>query len=61
LTKIFTKCNWVEVASAKCAKEEAERLIKNQQPLISMIFTYADPRYASRLDDKQGGDSIVTM
>ena len=26
-----------------------------------MIFTYADPRYAGRLDDKQGGDTIVTM
>jgi len=26
-----------------------------------MIFTDADPRYAGRLDDKQGGDTIVTM
>jgi len=26
-----------------------------------MIFTHADPRYAGRLDDKQGGDTIVTM
>jgi len=32
-----------------------------QQPLISMIFTNVDPRYAGRLDDKQGGDTIVTM
>jgi len=32
-----------------------------QQPLISMIFTNADPRYAGRLDDKQGGNTIVTM
>jgi len=32
-----------------------------QQPLIGMIFTDADPRYAGRLDDKQGGDNIVTM
>jgi len=32
-----------------------------QQPLISMIFTNADLRYAGRLDDKQGGDTIVTM
>ena len=31
-----------------------------QQPLIGMIFTNADPRYAGRLDDKQGGDTIVT-
>ena len=26
-----------------------------------MIFTNADPRYAGRLDDKQGGDTIVRM
>jgi len=32
-----------------------------QQPLISMICTNADPRYAGRSDDKQGGDTIVTM
>jgi len=26
-----------------------------------MIFTNADPKYAGRLDDKQGSDTIVTM
>jgi len=26
-----------------------------------MIFTNADPRYAGRFDDKQGGDTIMTM
>jgi len=26
-----------------------------------MIFTSVDPRYAGRLDDKQGSDTIVTM
>ena len=26
-----------------------------------MIFTNVDPRYAGRLDDKQGGDTIMTM
>jgi len=26
-----------------------------------MIFTNADPRYAGRLNDKQGGDTIVTI
>jgi len=26
-----------------------------------MIFTNADPRYAGRLDDRQGGDTIVTI
>jgi len=30
---------------------------KPQQPLISMIFTNADPRYAGRFDD----DTIVTV
>jgi len=28
---------------------------------MGMIFTNADPRYAGRFDDKQGGDAIVTM
>ena len=32
-----------------------------EQPLIGMIFTNADPRYAGRFDDKQGGDTSVTM
>ena len=35
--------------------------LTQQQPLIGMIFTNADPRYVGRLDDKQGGDTIVTM
>ena len=34
---------------------------KPKQLLIGMIFTNADPRYAGRLDDKQGGHTIVTM
>ena len=34
---------------------------KPTQPLIGMILTNADPRYASRLDDKHGGDTIVAM
>ena len=34
---------------------------KPQQPLIGMIFTNTDPRYAGRLDDTQGGVTIVTM
>jgi len=34
---------------------------KPQQPLISTTFTNADPRYAGRLDDKQCGDTIVTV
>jgi len=31
--------------------------LKPQQPFISMIFNNADPRYAGRLDNKQGGDT----
>ena len=27
----------------------------------TVIFTNVDPRYAGRLEDKQGGDTIVTM
>jgi len=34
---------------------------KPHPPLIGMIFTNADPRYASRFNDKQGSDKIVTM
>ena len=34
--------------------------LKPQQPLISMIFTKTDRRYAGILDDKQGGDTTVT-
>jgi len=32
-----------------------------QRPLIDMIFTNADPRYAGRLHNKQGVNTIVMM
>jgi len=32
-----------------------------QQSLNGIIFTDADLRYADKLDDKQSGDTIVTM
>jgi len=32
----------------------------NALTIISLIFTNADPRYG-RLDDKQGGDTIITI
>jgi len=35
--------------------------LKLQQPLIGMIFTNADLRYAGRFDDKQGCDTMITM
>ena len=47
----FTDCN------GGCRKTE----FKPQQPLSCMIFTDADPRYAGRLDNKQGGDTVATL
>jgi len=35
--------------------------LKPQQPMIGMIFTDADLRYAGRLDNKQDSNTIVTM
>jgi len=35
--------------------------LKPQQPLIGIIFTNVDPRYVGRLDDKQGGNTILKM
>ena len=32
-----------------------------QRPLIDIIFTNADPRYAGRLHNKQGVNTIVMM
>ena len=34
---------------------------ESKSTVAGMIFTNADPRYADRLDDKQGGDTIVTI
>jgi len=44
-------------------RRELNGNLKPQQPLIGMIssFTNADPRYAGRLDNRQGDDTIVTM
>ena len=44
-----------------CKKGSQMTNLKPQQQLIGMIFTNADPGNAGRLDDKQGGDTIVTM
>jgi len=44
-----------------CKGGSRTTILNSQQPLIGMICTNADPRYAGRLDDKQGGDTIVTM
>jgi len=48
----------------ECSAFEGGSRTTNQNPqqlLIGMIFTNADPKYACRLDNKQGGDTIVTM
>jgi len=50
--------------SGKCLACKGGSRTTNQNPqqlLIGMIFNNAGPRYADRLDDKQGGDTIVTM
>jgi len=44
-----------------CKGGSRTTILKTLQPSIGMIFTNADPRYAGRLDDKQGGDTTVTM
>ena len=44
-----------------CKRGIRKKNLEPQQPLSGMIFTIADPRYAGRFDDKQGGDTIVTM
>jgi len=44
-----------------CKGEIRTTNLKPQQPLIGMIFTNTDPRYAGRFDNKQGGDTIVTL
>jgi len=42
-------------------RRESNDESKPTAAIVSMIFTNADPRYAGRLDDKQGGDTTVTM
>ena len=44
-----------------CKEGDRQTNLKPQQPLIGMMFTNVDLRYAGRLDDKQGGDTTVTM
>ena len=62
LDKDFHKMQLGQGGECKACKRGNRRMnLKSQQPLIGMIFTNADPRYAGRLDDKQGGDTIVTM
>jgi len=60
--KVFHKMQLSQEGKCKmCKRKRQTRNLKPQQPLIGMMFTNADPRYAGRLDNKQGGDTIVTM
>ena len=62
LDKVFHKMQLSQEGKCKvCKGGRRTRNLKPQQPLIGMMFTNADPRYAGRLDNKQGGDTIVTM
>jgi len=49
------------VLSVACKRGIRTTNLSPQQPLIGMILTNEDPRYAGRFDDKQGGATIVTM
>ena len=60
--KDFHKMQLGRGGECLACKDGTQTTIQNQQQqLIGMIFTNADPRYAGRLEDKQGGDTIVTM
>jgi len=62
LDKDFRKMQLGRGGKCKACKGGGQKMkVKLLQPLIEMIFTNADLRYACRLDDKQGGDAIVTM
>jgi len=54
----------MQLGRGKClACKGGSRMINQtpQQPLIGMLFTNADPRYAGRLDEKQSIGTIATM
>jgi len=63
LDKDFHKMHLGQGGKCKACKGGGQTInLKPQQPLIDMIFTYVvDPRCAGRLDDKQGGDTLVTI
>jgi len=62
LDKDFHKMQLVQGGKCKACQGRSRTMnLKTQQPLIGTIFTNADPRYAGKLDDKQGGYTIVTM
>jgi len=44
-----------------CKEWSRKTNLKPQQPLIGMIYTNADLRYAGNSDDKPGDSTIVTM
>jgi len=58
--KNFHKMQLGRGGKCKACKRGGRKINQTpQQPLIGMIFTNADPRYAGRLDDKQSGDDVM--
>ena len=62
--KDFHKMQWGRGGRCLACRGEIQTTKQKPQqpgPLIGMIFTNTDPRYASRLDGKQGGATIATI
>jgi len=57
------KCSSVENPNFKRSKcHGCEKQIKSEgKSLDGIVFTNADPRYAGKLDDPQGGDTTMLM
>ena len=56
------KCRLVENPSFESSKCGCGKQMKNKgERLDGIVFTNADPRYAGKLDDPQGGDTTMLM
>jgi len=56
------KCSLVENPSFRISKCGCEKQMKTKgERLDGMVFTNADPRYAGKLADPQGGDNTMLM
>jgi len=58
------KCSLVEnpsFRSSKCQKWGKKQMKTKGKRLDGIVFTNADPRYARKLDDLQGGDTTMLM
>jgi len=61
LSQDATGSRWQVLSVQKRDLNDDSTNLKPQQPMIGMIFTNADLRYAGRLDNKQDSNTIVTM